>query len=188
MKRRNFIKKGLMGSLLIFIVKAFENSAIAESTSPESISADSTSEKNSRNSNKTSFFSLEETLILTRLIEGILGQVAISNSLYKNEICSKTMSNLDLAVQKFPPHSQNDLKMLVKLLSYRPTCFALTGYWRNWVEIKKEEVDSILNSWSESSLAIRRTAYEGLRDLIFASWYGDTASWSSIHYPGVPQL
>jgi len=45
-----------------------------------------------------------------------------------------------------------------------------------------------LGRWQHSRLALLRSAYDGLHQLVLAAWYGNSRAWPAIGYPGPPSL
>lgn len=178
MDRRDFLTKGLIGGAIIHF-----SSLIWSDLRVYAASSEATNDKPSE-----LFLNLSESAILLRFIDSILGDLEKHHHCQKEKINEKTFANFNVAASKLAPHAQKDLKLLFKILNLRPTRLLLTGYWKPLPDLHRKDVDKILESWSRSGIAIRRSAYDGLRDLILASWYGDQASWSMINFPGIPQL
>jgi hypothetical protein len=79
---------------------------------------------------------------------------------------------------------RDELILLLKLLSYGPSCFFLTGHFSPWSDPAK--VSQILSSWRVSSNLVEKKVYMAFSSLFAASYYGNKLSWSAIGYPGPP--
>jgi hypothetical protein len=62
----------------------------------------------------------------------------------------------------------------------------LTGVWREWSAAGTGEVAAFLLDWSQSRLALKRSAYGAFHDLSIGTWYGNPKSWTRIGYAGPP--
>ena len=49
-----------------------------------------------------------------------------------------------------------------------------------------EDIALFLERWQHSSIALLRSDYQALHQLIMAAWYGNAQSWRRIGYPGPP--
>lgn len=91
-------------------------------------------------------------------------------------------------IQGLPPASQHELGQLFALLVFPPTRVAFAGLGKAWTEADKVEIEDVLLNWRQSSLDLKRSAYDALHQLILGAWYAGTDSWQRIGYPGPPQL
>ncbi len=82
------------------------------------------------------------------------------------------------------PDKRDELILLLKLLSYGPSCFFLTGHFSPWSD--PEKVTQILSRWRVSSKLVEKKVYMAFSSLFAASYYGNKLSWSVIGYPGPP--
>ena len=48
--------------------------------------------------------------------------------------------------------------------------------------------NAMVAATDEMVLALKRSAYDALHQLILAAWYGNGRSWAGIGYPGPPKL
>lgn len=81
---------------------------------------------------------------------------------------------------------RDELILLLKLLSYGPTCFFLTGHLSPWADSQK--VHDILVRWQHSTKAVEKKVYMAFSSLFAASYYGNPSSWNSAKYPGPPSF
>jgi hypothetical protein len=69
-------------------------------------------------------------------------------------------------------------------LPLAPARRLLTGVSHGWADADANEVSAFLQNWRTHRLALLRSAYGALHDLIMGSWYSDPAHWAAIGYPG----
>jgi hypothetical protein len=124
--------------------------------------------------------------VLKSLFPAILGPKIISqSSLYQFE---SFIQNLEAAISTLPSLTQKEILLLFDLLANRVSRYFLLGLWGQMDDYSTEDINLALEEWSSSSFALRRSAYEGLRDLVLGAWYASPQSWISIGYPGAPIL
>jgi hypothetical protein len=54
------------------------------------------------------------------------------------------------------------------------------------LEASAEDIARFLERWRHSSIALLRSGYQALHELVMAAWYGNAQSWGRIGYPGPP--
>ena len=91
---------------------------------------------------------------------------------------------LDQTIAGFPPHLQDELSMVVSLLTQTPGRVALAGLHPDWAEADISEVKSALQGMRLSSIAARQQVYLALRELTNAAYYADSTTWRLLGYPG----
>lgn len=101
---------------------------------------------------------------------------------------AQARTSVETAIAALSPASQGELAQLFALLSIPPTRLALTGLGHRWRDADVATVSSVLQGWRMHRLALLRSAYLALHDLIAGSWYADPAQWPAIGYPGPPSL
>jgi len=100
----------------------------------------------------------------------------------------ETVANVERAIAGLPPAAQRELAQLFTLLAFAPARLALTGMARDWAQASTADVDAVLARWRRSRIALLRSAYDGLHQLVLAAWYGVPRAWPAIGYPGPPPL
>ena len=91
---------------------------------------------------------------------------------------------LNQTILGLPLATQQEVQDLFGLLALGPARRLLTGIPHGWAEAKEHEVNAWLQDWRTHRLALLRTAYQALHDLVLGSWYSDAANWAAIGYPG----
>lgn len=94
------------------------------------------------------------------------------------------LDRVDKAIAAFPAHLQDELSLLVSLLTHAPGRLALTGLASDWAEAGLFEVQEALQRMRESALATRQQTYLALRELTNAAYYADKSTWALLGYPG----
>lgn len=95
---------------------------------------------------------------------------------------------VDIAVAGLPPQVQAEVQQLFALLGFPLTRRWLAGIKPAWLQASNAEIERFLQAWRHSSLALLRSGYQALHQLVLAAWYGNPRSWPRIGYPGPPQL
>jgi len=92
------------------------------------------------------------------------------------------------AIAGLPPAARKELDQLFALLAFPPTRCAVAGVWSAWPDASAESVSAFLSSWRDSRLALFRSAYDALHQIVYGAWYGNPRSWAAIGYAGPPSL
>lgn len=95
---------------------------------------------------------------------------------------------IDLAIAYLMPRTRDELRQLFDMLASPGGRWILLGSVAAWDAASRPVMANGLVYWREAELALLRTAYEGLRDLVFAVWYGDPLHWPDLSYPGPGDL
>ena len=91
------------------------------------------------------------------------------------------VDNTLTAIAGLPLASQAELRQLFDLLQ-QPLARMALGLRPAWQDASAEQVRAMLDRWRYSRLTLLRSAYQGLHGLLYASWYGDPASWQATSY------
>jgi hypothetical protein len=127
-------------------------------------------------------------LTLKIIVPSILGSQLYSQAYAKDGALDLFIHKMAETVNSLPKHTQAEFTLLLELLSFRITRFALTGLWRSWSDYKRSEINQAMANWQASSLHLRRMAFEGLKNITHATVYCDSTLWAGIGYPGAPKL
>ncbi|MBV8584473.1 MAG: hypothetical protein JO241_10785 [Candidatus Eremiobacteraeota bacterium] len=100
----------------------------------------------------------------------------------------EVVRGVDVAISGLPPSVQEEIGQLFGLLRFPPTRALAAGIWRPWESAGTDSVSNFLTGWRFSSVALFRSGYQALHQLVMASWYGNGASWAGIAYPGPPRV
>ncbi|MCK9382298.1 MAG: hypothetical protein M0P95_14700 [Sulfuritalea sp.] len=93
-----------------------------------------------------------------------------------------------LAVGALSAASQKEVSELFALLAFAPTRIAVAGVSASWDQASVADIEGFLRRWQESGVDLLKSGYQALHDLVLGAWYADSASWAAIGYPGPPSL
>jgi len=94
------------------------------------------------------------------------------------------LARLQASLAALHPASQREFGALLDLLATAPGRVALTGLTPGWDGASVAELQHALQSMRLSTLALRRQAYQALRDLTLAAYFADASTWGLLGYPG----
>jgi hypothetical protein len=98
------------------------------------------------------------------------------------------VAGVEQAVGGLPPAMRKEVEQLFALLSFAPTRALIAGVWSPWHDASPASIGVYLDRWRDSRLALLRSAYGALHQLVFAAWYGNSNAWPAIGYAGPPSL
>jgi hypothetical protein len=94
------------------------------------------------------------------------------------------LARMQSSLNTLSPASQREIDQMLTLLATAPGRIALAGLSSGWDAAAVGEIQRALQSMRVSSLALRRQAYQALRDLTHAAWFADPLTWPQLGYPG----
>jgi hypothetical protein len=169
--RRSLLKVGLFGSMVL--------SAGGLLGSLSGCSADNAA---------AGFLQLRESdlPVLRRLTAALLeGAMAASEM---PSAVRGTLASLDHGLAHLPPAVLRQVQQLFDLLSLSLTRGPLTGIWSSWEHAQDAEIQTFLQRWENSSIALLRQGHASLQQMILMAWYGRRESWAHCGYPGPPAI
>jgi hypothetical protein len=92
------------------------------------------------------------------------------------------------AVSGLAPAVQEEIAQLFSLLGMPLTRVLLAGMLTPWDQASSADIARFLDRWRTSRFDLLRAGYQALTRLLQASWYGNSASWALLGYPGPPSL
>lgn len=95
---------------------------------------------------------------------------------------------VDAIVVGLPPNVRDEVRELFGLLAFPPARALAAGIWSSWSAADPSAVAAFLERWRFSGVALFRSGYQALHQLILGAWYGQAQSWPRIGYPGPPVL
>ncbi|MBV1775772.1 hypothetical protein KSF73_08585 [Burkholderiaceae bacterium DAT-1] len=96
------------------------------------------------------------------------------------------VAGIDTVIGGLQPSIQKEFAELLQLLENPIARRWLIGVMPDWQSATPEQVGHFLNRWRWSSLKLLRSGYQGLHQMVFAAWYGQAENWQGIRYPGPP--
>jgi hypothetical protein len=121
---------------------------------------------------------------LHAIVPAILAGVLPTEGQARAQAITATTATLNQTILGLPLATQQEVQDLFGLLALGPARRLLTGIPHGWAEATDAEVAAWLQDWRTHRLALMRTAYQALHDLVLGSWYSDPANWAAIGYPG----
>jgi hypothetical protein len=118
----------------------------------------------------------------------MLGSAIPPESAARERAIVAVVRGVDVAVAGLPPSVQEEIAQLFSLLQFPVTRALAAGVWTSWERAGDAAVTAFLTRWRFSGIALFRSGYQALHQLVSASWYGNGASWSRIGYPGPPAV
>ena len=100
----------------------------------------------------------------------------------------QVVRGVDVAMAGLTPHVVAELRQLFGLLEFAPTRAIAAGIWSSWSDASRRDVARFLTRWRFSGVALFRSGYQALHQLVMAAWYGNARSWNAIGYPGPPAI
>ena len=94
------------------------------------------------------------------------------------------LKNIDVGISKLGPHNSKQISDLFTLLNFGLSRGLTTGVWSSWENASENEIENFLNRWRDSSVGLFNMAYNGLNKLMCATWFGQSAAWQNVGYPG----
>jgi hypothetical protein len=91
-------------------------------------------------------------------------------------------------VAAFPPAVRSEVNDLFRLLDIRIARRLLTGISTDWREADPAAVKAFLERWRWNRIALFRTGYFALHDLVLGAWYANEAAWNQFGYAGPPAV
>jgi hypothetical protein len=125
------------------------------------------------------FFDAGETEILTQLMERIT-DTGLSGAPRVRD--THAVATVDSVCRGLDPAISGVLPLALRLFDWGPLLFD----WRfaRFSRLPPVEQDASLRGWMTSRLALRRTAFLGVRNLCFMGWYSQPEVWPLIGYQG----
>lgn len=167
--RRQFIKVGIAGAAVLAATRWLEGSQAATAAG---------------------FRVLDErtAAMMSAFIPIVLTGSLPEESQARARAIREVVEAFDRAVSGLSHAVQQEVDDLFGVLRFAPARIALTGLWDPVESSSAEEIAAFLTRWRHSRFGIQRAGYHALTQLIQASWYGNSASWATIGYPGPPAL
>lgn len=107
-------------------------------------------------------------------------------TLSKEPLEKDLTAGLDEVLKVVRRDKRSDLLMALRLLTYGPSCYFLTGYFDPWSN--PEKIKDVLKRWSQTTHPTESAIFCALSALVSASYYTRKETWSGIGYPGPPEI
>lgn len=118
------------------------------------------------------------SVLVPVFLDGALPDVAA----LKRDAINRTLDAIEHTISILPQDSFDELEQLLELLEGRLGLLILTGSMTPLMMRKEPELIEMLQGWRTSYMDMMVTAYQGLRELVIASYYSSPEHWSRLHY------
>ena len=95
---------------------------------------------------------------------------------------NRTLDAISQTITYLPQEGQDELEELLDMLEQRLGLLILTGSMTPLMMRSPDELISMLEYWRNSFLDLLVTAYQGLRELVMASYYAFPEHWGHLNY------
>lgn len=126
----------------------------------------------------------EARAALGAIVPAILAGVLPAAPAERARAIAATTDRVHQAILGLPIGVQQEVQDLFGLLALAPARRLLTGVAGGWAAAREADVSAFLQDWRTHRLALLRTAYAALHDLVLGAWYSDPAHWDAIGFPG----
>lgn len=176
LNRRQFIKTGLFGGLLLSTVHL---GACSTKTLKAPL--------NSNQQSPYRFLTRDDALMLSALLPAMLAQNWPSGPAEQRQAEADTLQRIDTFLVRVGSFNQHEIRKLFDLLQMRLARGLATGIWRNWETTDKQQIEAFLQDWKHSVIGLFNSGYNGLSDIICFAWYSNPQNTLSFGYSGVPE-
>jgi hypothetical protein len=167
--RRTLLKAGIAGGAGLLLVRwLYTSTAISQSTPTPSAALDAHA----------------------RAIVAAIAPVMLTGALPAGDpvLLQEVVAGVEQAIAGLPPAVRKEIGQLFALLAFAPSRALIGGVWSPWHEAEPASIGAFLDRWRNSRVALLRSAYGALHQLVFAAWYGNSNAWPAIGYAGPPSL
>ena len=168
--RRQFIKVGIAGGVIFAAARWLDR--------PQAVAADP----------KYLFLDPRTAAVVAALVPVVLAGALPADAATRARAVEETTGAFDRAVAGLSPAVRKEVDELFSILRFAPARLMFTGLWTPVEEAPPEDVAAFLKRWRTSSFEIQRAGYQAVTQLLQAAWYGNSASWTFIGYPGAPKI
>jgi hypothetical protein len=121
-------------------------------------------------------------MALAALVPVFLAGVLPSDPASRKQKIVQVIDGMRIAMKRLPPHTLKELEDLFGLLTNRLTMLAYAGSFTHLNEMPTEQAMKLIEGWRTSYIGLLNTAYEGLKELLVASFYGNPENWTVLNY------
>ena len=168
MKRRQFLKAGLLGGALLAAGGAWVVWRDVRDSDADSPPRDR----------------VAETLVAVAPV--LLAGALPADPAARAAAIAGVIAGVKDVIAVFPPAVRAELEELFRLLDIRIARRLLTGVPAAWRDADPADINRFLERWRRSPIALLQSGYFALHDLVLGAWYANEGSWAALQYPGPP--
>jgi hypothetical protein len=173
MKRRQFLKAGLVGGAVLAAGSAWiawrdlRDARIGDGDTP----------------------ARDRVAIVTGAVAPVLlaGVLPIEPNAHRDGV-ARVIAGVKTIIEGFPAAVRGEIGDLFRTLDIRFARRLLTGVSRDWPDADPAEIAAFLERWRTSRIGLLQSGYFALHDLVLGAWYADPSAWDAIGYPGPPDV
>lgn len=125
------------------------------------------------------FFSPREQEILTQIVERMVDSAEPAAPRVRD---TRAVATIDALCGSLDPEVTQPLPTLLRVFDWSPYVFDFR--FERFTEMAPAEQDATLEGWMRSRFAVRRMAFQALRNLAFLGYYSQEETWPMIGYAG----
>lgn len=125
------------------------------------------------------FFSAREQEILTQIAERMVDSADPAAPRVRD---TRAVATIDALCGSLDPEVTQPLPTLLRAFDWSPYVFDF--HFARFTEMSPAEQDATLEGWMRSRFALRRMAFQALRNLAFLGYYSQEETWPMIGYAG----
>lgn len=166
MSRRQFLRVGLMGSLVLSTVSA---TALLSGCASAPLA--------------TGFKVLRDTdLAILRALANVVLDGDLPQGAERGAAIDETLKTLDSFLSTTSVAGQKQLLQLFDLMHMPATRYTVVGLSSPWEEASAADIAQFLTHWRNSRFETLRAGYNGLTQALNMMWYLQPRSWAAIGY------
>ena len=117
-------------------------------------------------------------VLLPVFLDGALPDVPA----HREAAINRTIEAINRSIAVLPDEKQEELSQLLSMLEGRLGLLLLTGSMTPLMMRSPNDLVAMLESWRSGYLDLLVNAYQGLRELVMASYYACPEHWSRLNY------
>lgn len=127
-------------------------------------------------------FDQESTGVLVAIIPVLLHGALPEDEKQRQNAVSQTVVDMQTAIATLPPATQAEINQLFDLLKSRLSMLIFAGQFSHLEAMSTSQKVALLDAWRFSYLDLLKVAFTGLKELVFAAYYGNPNNWSQLNY------
>ena len=163
MNRRQFLKQGLIAGSALVVGSSLYGCSDLDILDTELINDD---------------VSVALAAVLPAFLHGALPE----DSARRTALIERTINGIKTAMQSLAPHILDELNDLFSLITSKLGNLIYAGSFTATQNLTFSQASELIEGWRNSYISLLNTAYEGLKELVYAAFYGNEENWPAIGY------
>lgn len=127
-------------------------------------------------------FDDETTSVLIAIIPVLLHGSLPEDSALRQQKVLHIVRDMQQAIVTLPPATQAEITQLLDLLKSRLAMLIFSGQFSHIDSLSAAQKVALLNAWRFSYVDLLKVAFTGLKELVFAAFYGNPDNWNILNY------